>query len=323
MSAKLSTCLVTGGAGFIGSHIATRLVEQGSNVRILDNLSTGHLRNIEHLGTDVEFIKGDVSNAKVVREAVAGIDTVFHQAALPSVPLSIDDPIATHEACVTGAVNVLNESRLAGVRRVVYAGSSSAYGDNPDMPKRESMTPEVLSPYAAAKLATEYYCEAFSHSYDMEVVRLRYFNVFGPRQDPKSPYSAVIPLFAAALLEGRTPRIYGTGEQSRDFVYVGNVAKANLLAATVPGISGQVYNVASGLSITVLDLLHAICRHLGKPFTPEFHPPRQGDVLHSWAEVSRLKKELGYESEFSFEEGLKETLDFYCASVADTEKSSV
>ena len=156
MSAKLSTCLVTGGAGFIGSHIATRLVEQGSNVRILDNLSTGHLRNIEHLGTDVEFIKGDVSNAKVVREAVAGIDTVFHQAALPSVPLSIDDPIATHEACVTGAVNVLNESRLAGVRRVVYAGSSSAYGDNPDMPKRESMTPEVLSPYAAAKLATEY-----------------------------------------------------------------------------------------------------------------------------------------------------------------------
>lgn len=312
MANQLSRCLVTGGAGFIGSHIATRLIREGCQVRVLDNLSTGHLRNLEHLGDAVEFFEGDVSDAEAVRRAVEGVDTVFHQAALPSVPLSIDNPVATHEACVTGTMHVLNESRLAGVRRVVYAGSSSAYGDNPEMPKRESMVPEVLSPYAAAKLAGEYYCESFAHSYEMEVVRLRYFNVFGPRQDPKSPYSAVIPLFAAALLEGRVPRIYGSGEQSRDFVYVGNVVNANILAATVPGVSGRVYNVASGLSITVLDLLHAICRHLEVPFAPEFYPPRQGDVVHSSAEISAMKQDLGYTTEFTFEQGLKETLDYYC-----------
>lgn len=313
MADQLSTCLVTGGAGFIGSHIATRLVERGCTVRVLDNLSTGHLKNLQHLNDRIEFIQGDVSDESIVRKAVSGVDTVFHQAALPSVPISVKDPVATHTACVTGSMHVLNESRLAGVRRVVYAGSSSAYGDNPEMPKRESMIPEVLSPYAAAKLAAEYYCEAFAHSYEMEVVRLRYFNVYGPRQDPKSPYSAVIPLFADALLDGRTPCIYGNGEQSRDFVYVGNVVNANLLAATVPGVSGRVYNVASGLSITVLDLLQAICRHLGKPFSPEFLPPRQGDVVHSSADISRITAELGYRSEFSFEQGLQATLDYYCA----------
>lgn len=314
MVQQLKSCLVTGGAGFIGSHITTRLVEMGAKVRVLDNLSTGHLKNLRHLGDAVSFIPGDVSDAEVVREAVADVDTVFHQAALPSVPVSIETPLETHQACVTGTINVLNESRLAGVRRVIYAGSSSAYGDDPEMPKRESMTPQVLSPYAAAKLAGELYCESFAHSYDLEVVRLRYFNVFGPRQDPKSPYSAVIPLFADALLDGGTPRIYGTGEQSRDFVYVGNVVNANILAATVPGVSGNVYNVASGLSITVLDLLHSICRFLEKPFAPEFYPPRQGDVLHSWAEISRLKKELGYQTEFTFEQGLQETLEFYCSA---------
>lgn len=319
----LTTCLVTGGAGFIGSHIATRLVEQGCQVRVFDNLSTGHLRNIEHLGDRIEFVEGDVRDADAVRQAVAGVDTVFHQAALPSVPLSINDPVATHDVCVTGTINVLNQSRLADVRRVVYAGSSSAYGDNPEMPKTEKMVPEVLSPYAAAKLAGEYYCESFSHSYDLEVVRLRYFNVFGPRQDPQSPYSAVIPLFAAALLEGRTPRIYGTGEQSRDFVYVGNVVNANLLAATVPGVSGRVYNVASGQSITVLDLLHAICGELNKPFAPEFLAPRAGDVLHSWAEISALKTDLGYKTEWTFAEGLKETLQFYVSASHKTESFSV
>ncbi|QDT31886.1 SDR family oxidoreductase [Thalassoglobus polymorphus] len=321
MSLELSTCLVTGGAGFIGSHIATELVEQGCTVRVLDNLSTGHLKNIAHLEGKLTFIEGNVSDAETVRKAVEGVDTVFHQAALPSVPVSIENPMATHDACVTGAINVLNECRLAGVRRVVYAGSSSAYGDNPEMPKRESMTPEVLSPYAAAKLATEYYCEAFAHSYEMEVVRLRYFNVFGPRQDPKSPYSAVIPLFAAALLEGRRPKIFGTGEQSRDFVYVGNVVHANLLAATTPGVSGRVFNVASGASITVLDLLHAICKGLDKPFDPDFQPVRQGDVLHSWADISEIKKDLGYTTKFSFEEGLQETLKFYCAEQAEREVS--
>ena len=323
MSVELTKCLVTGGAGFIGSHIATRLVEQGCQVRVFDNLSTGHMKNLAHLGDRVDFIEGDVSDAAAVRKAVAGMETVFHQAALASVPMSVENPVATHDACVSGTMNVLNESRLSGVRRVVYAGSSSAYGDNPEMPKRETMVPEVLSPYAAAKLAGELYCESFAKTYDLEVVRMRYFNVFGPRQDPQSPYSAVIPLFAAALLDGRTPRIYGTGEQSRDFVYVGNVVNANLLAATVPGVSGQVFNVASGHSITVLELLRAICDGLEKPFAPEFLPPRQGDVLHSWADISALKEGLGYQPEFDFETGLKETLNFYRNEIAATKTAGV
>lgn len=311
MGHTLKNCLVTGGAGFIGSHIVQRLVELGCQVRVLDNLSAGHLRNLQPVMDRIEFLEGSVADPLAVQEAVRGVDTIFHQAALASVPLSVENPLATHAACVNGTVHVLNEARQAGVRRVVYAGSSSAYGDRLESPKREELTPEVLSPYAAAKLAGELYCEAFARSYSLEVVRLRYFNVFGPRQDPKSPYSAVIPLFASALLEGRPTCIFGTGEQSRDFVYVGNVVQANLLAATVPGVSGRVYNVASGKSITVLDLLHAICRELDRPFSPEFCPPRTGDVLHSWADISRLQKELGYRPEFSFEQGLKATLKYY------------
>lgn len=308
---SFSACLVTGGAGFIGSHIAARLVADGVRVRILDNLSTGSLVNLEPIADRVEFMEGDVTDPDAVRAAVEGIDTVFHQAALPSVPLSIKDPLATHSVCATGTVNLLDACVKAGVRRVVYAGSSSAYGDSPEMPKRETHVPEVLSPYAAAKLAGEYSCQAFAASYDLEVVRLRYFNVFGPRQDPGSPYSAVIPLFASALLEGRAPRIYGTGEQSRDFVYIENVVHANLLAASVPGVSGRVYNVASGTSISVLELLHQICRQLEMPFAPEFHPPRPGDILHSWADISRIEGDLGYRPVAGFEQGLCATLSFY------------
>lgn len=311
MSGLLSTCLVTGGAGFIGSHLATRLVAKGHQVRILDNLSTGSLENIQHLIAHVEFIEGDVTDREAVDAAVEGVETVFHQAALASVPLSIENPLATHAACATGTVNVLDSSRRAGVRRVVYAGSSSAYGDSPELPKRESQVPQTVSPYAAAKLAGEYYCESFAAVYDLEVVRLRYFNVFGPRQDPNSPYSAVIPLFAAALLEGRTPRIYGTGEQSRDFVFVENVVQANLLAATVPGVSGRVYNVASGTSISIVELLEKICRVLDVRFDPEYHPPRTGDVLHSWADITPIREDLGYSPEVGLDEGLEKTLDFY------------
>ncbi len=311
MTATMHTCLVTGGAGFIGSHIATELVKRGCKVRIFDNLCAGHIENFAHIKNDIEFINGDVQDRDAVLKAVAGVDTVFHQAALASVPLSIDNPVATHAACVTGTVNVLDASRLQGVRRVVYAGSSSAYGNSPVMLKHEGLLPEVLSPYAAAKLAGELYCQSFAASYDLEVVRLRYFNVFGPRQDPKSPYSAVIPLFASALVEGRVPRIYGSGEQSRDFVYVGNVVHANMLAATVPGVSGNVYNVGSGMLISVLDLLHKICIALGKEFSPEFYPARQGDVLHSWAEIANTKKDLGYEVKYSLEQGLDQTLEFY------------
>lgn len=311
MSELMKTTLVTGGAGFIGSHIATELVRRGCKVRILDNLCTGSLANLDHLSGKVTFIEADVRDVGAVREAVKGCDTVFHQAALASVPLSIEQPVVTHEACVTGTVNVLDAARQCGVRRLVYAGSSSAYGDSPEMPKRENQVPEVLSPYAAAKLAGELYCQSFAAVYNLEVVRLRYFNVFGPRQDPKSPYSAVIPLFADALVNGRTPRIYGNGEQSRDFVHVSDVVQANMLAATVPGVSGKVYNVAGGTTISILELLQLICRELGKPFQPEFHPPRTGDILHSWADISAIRRDLGYEPRMSLAEGLKDTLAFY------------
>lgn len=311
MSYPFDRCLVTGGAGFIGSHLVSHLVESGVQVRVLDNLSTGHLKNLEPVRRRIELIEGDLRDSLLVQNAVDGMEVVFHQAALASVPLSVENPVATHDVCVTGTVNVLNAARKAGVKRVVYAGSSSAYGDSPEMPKREDQVPQVLSPYAAAKLAGELYCQSFASSYDLEVVRLRYFNVFGPRQDPKSPYSAVIPLFASALLEGRTPRIYGTGEQSRDFVNIRNVVQANLLAATVPGVSGRVYNVASGETISVLELLRLICVELDKPFNPEFLPPRNGDILHSWADISAIRNELGYTPAVGLEEGLRETLAFY------------
>lgn len=310
--------LVTGGAGFIGSHIATRLVEQGHEVRVLDNLCAGTLDNLAHLDGRYEFHHGDVADPAAVDRAVSGVDIVFHQAALASVPLSIDRPLDTHRACVTGTVHVLDAARRLGVKRVVYAGSSSAYGDAPEMPKRESHVPEVLSPYAAAKLAGEYYCQSFAAAYDLEVVRLRYFNVFGPRQDPKSPYSAVIPLFASALLEGRTPRIYGTGEQSRDFVFVENVVDANILASQVPGVSGKVFNVASGTTISVAELLKKICDRLGYSFNPDFLPPRAGDVLHSWADISTTRRDLGYQVRFSLDDGLARTLEFYTAAARKT-----
>lgn len=303
--------LVTGGAGFIGSHIVTRLVGEGHEVRVLDNLCAGSLDNLAHLGGSFEFHEGDVGDPLAVDRAVEGVDVVFHQAALASVPLSIERPLDTHRACVTGTVHVLDAARRLGVKRVVYAGSSSAYGDAPEMPKRETHVPEVLSPYAAAKLAGEYYCQSFAAAYNLEVVRLRYFNVFGPRQDPTSPYSAVIPLFASALLEGRTPRIYGTGEQSRDFVFVENVVDANLLASRASGVSGKVFNVASGKTISVAELLKKICDRLGYPFAPDFMPPRAGDVLHSWADISNTQRDLGYQVRFSLDEGLEKTLAFY------------
>ena len=307
--------LVTGGAGFIGSHIASRLVAEGKSVRVFDNLCAGSLANLAHLGDAVEFLEGDLRDPAAVAKAVEGVEVVFHQAALASVPLSIERPLETHHACVTGTVNLLDACRQTGVRRLVYAGSSSAYGDSPEMPKRESHNPEVLSPYAAAKLAGEYYCQAFAASYQMEIVRLRYFNVFGPRQDPKSPYSAVIPLFASALVEGRTPRIYGSGEQSRDFVFVENVVDANILASQAPGVSGQVFNVACGETISVLKLLRLICDELDMPFCPEFMPPRVGDVLHSWADISATQRDLGYTVRVNLHEGLKKTLAFYKQAV--------
>lgn len=313
----MTTYLVTGGAGFIGSHIVTRLVEEGHRVRVLDNLCAGTLNNLAHLRDGFEFVRGDVSDANVVRQAVDGVEIVFHQAALASVPLSVKDPIAVHTACVTGTVTVLDAARQAGVRRVVYAGSSSAYGNDPVMPKRESQLPQMLSPYAAAKLAGELYCEAFAACYPLETVRLRYFNIFGERQDPASPYSAVIPLFVAAVLESRRPTIFGDGSQSRDFTYVGNVVHANLLASRAVGVSGKVYNVACGQSLTVIDLLRSICERLNVPFDPIFAPPRAGDVKDSWADISATERELGYQPQVGLTEGLQRTIDYYAKVYRD------
>jgi UDP-N-acetylglucosamine/UDP-N-acetyl-alpha-D-glucosaminouronate 4-epimerase len=305
--------LVTGGAGFIGSHIATRLVDDGHAVRVIDNLSTGSRANIAHLAGRIEFLDGDVAEPRSVRLAVEGIDTVFHQAALASVPRSIEDPLRTHTDCVTGTLTLLNAARQAGVRRIVYAASCSAYGDRPEMPKREDQAASPLSPYAAAKLAGEHYLRAFANCYDIETVCLRYFNVFGPRQDPDSPYSAVIPLFVKALLTNERPVIYGDGTQSRDFTYIDNVVEANLQAARVEGISGRVYNVASGRSYSLLDLLVTLSQLLECPCDPDFAPPRPGDVQHSWADVSAAQRDLGYEVKVGFHEGLRRTAESYMA----------
>lgn len=307
----MTTYLVTGGAGFIGSHITTRLVEQGHRVRVFDNLCAGSRDNLAHLKDGFEFFHGDVGDPVAVRKAVEGVEVIFHQAALASVPLSVKDPVAVHTACVTGTVTVLDAARQAGVRRVVYAGSSSAYGNDPVMPKRETQLPQVLSPYAAAKLAGELYCEAFAAVYPLETVRLRYFNIFGERQDPASPYSAVIPLFVSALLQGRRPTIFGDGTQSRDFVYVGNAVHANLLAANAPNVSGKVFNVASGQSLSVIDLLRMICDRLKVDFNPIFEPPRAGDIKDSWADISASERELGYCPQVSLTDGLQRTIDYY------------
>jgi UDP-glucose 4-epimerase len=315
--------LVTGGAGFIGSHIAEALTERGDRVRVLDNLSTGHLSNIESFRKRIEFIEGDVADAAVVAKAVEGVDCVFHEAALASVPLSIERPLDSHAACATGTVTLLDAARRAGVRRVVYAASSAAYGNQPTSSKRESDLPAPLSPYAAAKLAGELYCHAFWASFGLETVAIRYFNVFGPRQDPQSPYSAVIPLFITAMLAGRQPVVYGDGRQSRDFSFVGNVVHVNLLAADAPAIAGRTINAADGRSIDLLRLLDLLNRLLGTAVKPTFAPPRVGDVRDSQADITLARSLLGYEPQTNFEDGLRQSIDYYrtCAAARGTDSS--
>jgi UDP-glucose 4-epimerase len=308
--------LVTGGAGFIGSHIAQALVNRGDQVRVLDNLSTGHRSNLDWADGNVDFVEGDVSDAAIVREAVKDVECIFHQAALASVPRSVEAPLDTNAACVTGTVTVLDEARRAGVRRVVYAASSSAYGDQPTSSKRETDLPLPLSPYGAAKLAAEFYCQAFFQTYALETVCLRYFNVFGPRQDPDSPYSAVIPLFISAMLAGKQPTVYGDGQQSRDFTYVENVVHGNLLAAEADGVGGKVINVANGQSTTLLELLRALNELLGTSIEPIFDKPRVGDVLESMADITRARKLLGYEPQIGFDEGLRRSIDYYRSLVS-------
>jgi UDP-glucose 4-epimerase len=307
----MRTFLVTGGAGFIGSHIATALVERGDRVRVFDNLSTGHRSNLAHLASQVELIEGDLTDREAVLGAVEGVDCVFHQAALASVPRSVEAPLDTNAACVTGTVTLLDAARRAGVRRLVYAASSSAYGDQPSSPKHETDLPAPISPYGAAKLAAEYYCRSFTATYGFETVALRYFNVFGPRQDPASPYSAVIPLFITALLAGRRPIIFGDGHQSRDFTYVANIVHGNLLAADAPGASGRVFNVANGRATSLLELLKQLNSLLGTDISPIHEPPRAGDIRESLAEISAARQLLGYEPQVSFEDGLKRSIDYY------------
>jgi UDP-glucose 4-epimerase len=307
----MANVLVTGGAGFIASHIAQACVERGDNVKVLDNLSMGFLHNLDSIKDDIEFIEGDVADEEITAKAMKGVELVFHQAALASVPMSIDRPMDTHRACVTGTLNVLNEAAKAGVRRVVYAASSSAYGDRPFTAKRETDLPHVLSPYAAAKLAGELYCQAFYHSFGLETVGLRYFNVFGPRQDPASPYSAVIPLFVTAILSGNPPTIFGDGGQSRDFIFVKNVVQGNLLASEVPAAAGKIFNMAEGRQTSLLKLLQILSEFLGQEVEPNFQPARVGDVRESMADISQARTILGFEPKTSLEEGLRQTIDYY------------
>ena len=314
--------LVTGGAGFIGSHIAEELVRQGERVRILDNLSTGNRTNFAAFADEVEFIEGDVADGAVVRRAVAGVECVFHQAALASVPRSVEAPLDTNSACVTGTATLLDEARRAGVRRVVYAASSSIYGDQPSASKRETDLPRPLSPYAAAKLAGEMYCQSFYHTYGLETVCLRYFNVFGPRQDPNSPYSAVIPLFITAMLSGQRPTIHGDGHQSRDFTFVANVVHGNLLAAQVEGIGGLSINLANGQSTNLLQLIEALNSMLGTEVEPMFDEPRIGDVRESMADITLARQLLDYEPQVDFTNGLQKSIDYYRSVYAATQKRS-
>jgi UDP-glucose 4-epimerase len=305
----VQNCLVTGGGGFIGSHLVEGLVARGCHVRVLDDFSTGNRANLAGVEGRVDVVAGSVTDPAAVQAAVRGRDVVFHLAALPSVVKSVEDPVLSHEICATGTLRVLDAARQAGVRRIVYAASSSAYGNQPGAVRTEDDPLQPLSPYAAAKLAGEHSCACFTATYGLETVRLRFFNVFGPRQDPRSPYSGVIALFATAMVEGRAPRIDGDGLQSRDFVYVADVVQALVKAATAPAAVGQVYNIGTGGSSTVLDLVRHLNEILGTSILPRHGPPRPGDVRHSQADISRARRDLGYEPAVPFGEGLRRTLE--------------
>jgi UDP-glucose 4-epimerase len=307
----MAVCLVTGGAGFIGSHLTDALLAGGHVVRVLDNLSTGSRDNLEAVRQRIEMIEGDITDPAAVRRAMRGVELVFHQAALASVPRSVADPLATHAACATGTLNVLVAARDAAVRRVVYAASSSAYGDSARMPKHEDDPTRPLSPYAAAKLAGEQYCAAFTRVYGLETVRLRYFNVFGPRQSPDSAYAAVIPLFIQALTSGRSPLIHGDGEQSRDFTYIDDTVQANLKAAAAPGVAGKVYNVACGRRTSLNELVARLNALLGTDIPATHGAPRAGDVRHSQADIERARAELGYRPTTDILTGLRHCLDWW------------
>lgn len=308
----MKTFLVTGGAGFIGSHIVEELVRRGERVRVLDNFLTGKKENIASLEGLIELMEGDIRNLKTCQQAVSGVDYVLHQAALPSVPRSLEDPLFTHDINVNGTLNLLWTSRQARVKRFVFASSSSVYGDDLRLPQREGNEGRALSPYALSKQVGEKYCQIFAHVYGLETICLRYFNVFGPRQDPFSQYAAVIPLFMSRTLAGERPLIYGDGEQSRDFTYVANVVEANLQAIEAPAEAmGGVFNIACGERTTVNSLAREISRLARVTIEPEYTDPRPGEIRHSFADIARAKRFLGYEPMVSFLQGLKMTLAWY------------
>jgi UDP-glucose 4-epimerase len=306
--------LVTGGAGFIGSHLAEALVRGGHRVRVLDNLYSGRLANLDPIRRDVEFVEGDCADPDVARRAMRGVEAVLHEAAIPSVTRSVKDPLGSHRGNATATLSVLTAARDAGVRRVVYAGSSSVYGNSPRLPKQEDMETRPLSPYAVGKLTGEHYLRIFASLYGLETLTLRYFNVFGPRQNAGSPYSGVISLFTSALLSGRRPVIYGDGKQSRDFTYVANVVDANLRALAAPLADGAAINVATGRRVTLNRLLAALGKETGRKQAARYLPPRAGDVQHSLADITRARKRLGYQPIVDFDTGLRATVEWYRAA---------
>jgi UDP-glucose 4-epimerase len=305
------TYIVTGGAGFIGSHIAERLLREGHRVRIIDNFSTGKRENLAHLNGDLELHEVSITDREALPPIFKGVDYVFHQAALPSVPRSIDDPLTSNEYNVTGTLNVLIAARDAGVKRVIYAASSAAYGDIEGDAKVETMPPRPMSPYGVSKLAGEYYCQAFTEVYGLETVALRYFNVFGPRQDETSHYAAVIPKFIAAMARGERPTIYGDGTQSRDFTYIDNVVHGNLLATKAPDAAGQMMNLATGGKVTLLELVEKLNRLMGTNFDPILTDPRPGDILHSRAGIDKARDLLDFAPVVDFDTGLARTIEWY------------
>ena len=303
--------LVTGGGGFIGSHLAARLVADGHDVRVLDNFATGRRENVLGFADSIELIEGDVQSYERVHTAVQGAEIVLHQAALPSVPRSVQDPLTSNATNVTGTLNVLLAARDSGVRRVVFASSSSIYGANPELPKNETLLTQPIAPYAVAKLAGEGYCRSFTEVFGLETVALRYFNVFGARQDPTSQYAAVVPNFITAALESRPAVVYGDGEQSRDFTHIDNVVAANLLAMEADGASGKAYNIAAGERTSLNRLLELIAEATGTSLEARYEEARPGEVRHSEADVSLARKDLGYEAGVSLLEGLERTIDSY------------
>ena len=307
----MANYLVTGGAGFIGSHIVDALLNRGDSVRVLDNLNSGIGQERLTDRDRLDFIQGDLLDSEVVSRAVEGIDVVFHQAALASVPYSLENPLATHRVCATGTLQLLESARAAGVRRLVYAGSSSCYGQSTSEIQREGDVTKPCSPYGAAKLAGEQYCHAFYESYGFETVVLRYFNVFGPRQDPNSQYAAVIPIFITRMLNGQAPIVFGDGTQSRDFTYVANVVHGNLLAAEASAAVGHIINMAAGMRVSLNTLIDSLNNLMGTEMAADYQPERAGDIKHSSADISLARELLGYEPVVSLQDGIRETLEYY------------